>query len=926
MAAYPQTSAGSSDDIPFHLRFNQMYRLSMKRLSSLVTRAVAIVVMGCALTNIATAQKTRPKAPPRDTLTTAQREELRRVGRESREAQRQRVKSDTAARRALARAAEPTAFADSGAKNLLQRARQAREQQDSALRSYSATATQRISAGLGVRKVGLEKLMFRGDNVARIEWKRGTGVWVTPIGSRMVVPMADKVEGDGFTSAITIPYFPGKETLWLPDGGVAKTDINERDIIHPIARGAEAYYRYATGDSLNIKLGDGKEIHIRELRISARKPDWHLFVGSFWFDTESGQLVRAAYRLAVDIDIWALATDEEKADRVESVDVDKLRDSIGRATLDRPTYVKDSTNRASARAARAKNPNQDDTPGWVKASFRPAKAKLDAITVEYGLYQGRFWLPKANSATMSAQVGFMRMPINIDEKFTYESVDGDLTLPALPVSIAQNVRRDSVARANGRDSLESDIIISDNGSSTNGTVCVGGCKGMSDAQRDSVARSTLARARKNRDSSLTVAKSRADSLRIEGRFNARRDVQCQKDSVWTRTETRYDGALAMAYRMPCDERKLAQSKELPPAYASDEQMFDTKSRDDLLASLDLSLQPAWAPQFPKVRSGLDLLRYNRVEGLSIGAEATQTLGAGYTLRGVGRIGHADLHANAEVTLERSNGRRTAFVSVFHRLSAVNPEWGGALTLGPSLPALLYTRDEGFYYRNFGLEFGERREQRRGAFEWRLFVERQYTAGDSDVVNTFSVGGLFVTRKFRPNIQSEKSSFTGLAASWQQAYGSNPTGFRLTTTLRGEMATGTRQYAKASLEGVVTRPVGRLMASVSGSGGYSAGVVPAQHLWYLGGLKSVRGQIAGTQDGDAFWLTRTEVGLRNGFFRPVVFFDAGAAGSRKRFGDAGIQRGAGFGLSLFDGLIRIDISRGLFPTKRWRTDLYLEGPI
>ncbi|MEO7363587.1 MAG: hypothetical protein ABI120_24865 [Gemmatimonadaceae bacterium] len=896
----------------------------MKRISSLVTRAVAGIAMSLTLAQTVAAQ-TKPPTPPRDTLTAAQREEVRRVQREARDAQRERVRNDTTTRRALARAASPTAFADSGAKILLERARLAREQQDSALRSYSATATQRISAGLGVRKVGLEKLMFRGDNVARVEWKRGTGVWVTPIGSRMVVPMADKVEGDGFTSAITVPYFPGKETLWLPDGGVAKTDINERDIIHPIARGAEAYYRYATGGSLSIKLADGKEIRIRELRISARKPDWHLFVGSFWFDTESGQLVRAAYRLSVDIDIWALATDEEKADRVESADIDALRDSIGRATLDRPTYVRDSTNRARARKAGEKNPGNDDTPGWVKASFRPAKAKLDGITVEYGLYQGRFWLPKANSATMSAQVGFLRMPINIDEKFTYESVDGDLTLPTIPLPLAQSVRRDSIARATGGDTTGMGVVIAD-GSTNNGNVCVGNCRDMSSSQRDSVSRAGLQRARKGRDSSLTAARTRADSLRINGRFNARRDAQCSNDSTWTRIETRYDGALRMAYKMPCDDTKLANAKELPAAYASDEQLFDTQSRDDLLASLDLSLQPAWAPQHPQVRSGLDLLRYNRIEGLSVGVEATQTLGAGYSLRALGRLGHADLHPNGELTLERSNGRRTAFAGVFHRLMAVNPEWGGALTLGPSLPALLYTRDEGFYYRNYGVEFGERREQRRGALEWRLFVERQYSAGDSDVVNTFSIGGLFGDRKFRPNIQSERSSFTGLAATWQQAYGSNPMGFRLATTLRGEMATGTRQYAKASLEGVVTRPVGRFMASVSGSGGYSAGVVPSQRLWYLGGLKSVRGQIAGTQDGDALWLVRTEVGLRNGFIRPVVFFDAGAAGSRKRFGDASIQRGVGFGLSILDGLFRIDLSRGLFPTKRWRTDLYLEGPI
>jgi hypothetical protein len=39
-----------------------------------------------------------------------------------------------------------------------------------------------------------------------------------------------------------------------------------------------------------------------------------------------------------------------------------------------------------------------------------------------------------------------------------------------------------------------------------------------------------------------------------------------------------------------------------------------------------------------------------------------------------------------------------------------------------------------------------------------------------------------------------------------------------------------------------------------------------------------------------------------------------------------QRGAGFGFGFLDGLFRIDVARGLYPLKRWRTDLYLEAPL
>jgi hypothetical protein len=39
-----------------------------------------------------------------------------------------------------------------------------------------------------------------------------------------------------------------------------------------------------------------------------------------------------------------------------------------------------------------------------------------------------------------------------------------------------------------------------------------------------------------------------------------------------------------------------------------------------------------------------------------------------------------------------------------------------------------------------------------------------------------------------------------------------------------------------------------------------------------------------------------------------------------------QQGTGFGLGFLDGLVRVDIARGLYPNKKWRTDIYFEAPI
>lgn len=858
-----------------------------------------VAVIASTVPALAQSGKTPPPKPPvRDTLTSLERDQLREASRDARAIARRRLSGDSTVRKARADSAAATAFATPEARSILERARVARLQQDSALLAYKATTTQRISVGMGVRNIGMEKLMFRGDNVAQVAWRRDVGVWVNPIGSRMTVPMADRVDGN-MVDAVSIPYYPGRETLWFPSSefGVVKTDVDERDMIHPLARGAEYYYRYETGDSIDIKLPGGRTIKVRELRITARRPDWKLFVGSFWFDREGGQLVRAAYRMAVDMEIWDVAKTESKADAEENRETAVLRDSIAKARLAPELYAKDSANRA--RSAQNQSNGDDDVPKWVSGMFRPAKASLDAISVEYGLYQGRFWLPRANSATASAQVGFMRVPVRIDEKFVYDDVNGDFTLPNLPPPRTIVVLRDS---ANPATSIRDTIRLSER-EPASVSVSVGGNSRDTSAARNRV----------------------VDSVRAERGPRARVE-QCKTDSVWTRMDTRYEGALRIAYAMPCDEKKLTTAPELPAAYASDEDLFDTKSRDELLASLDLSLQPAFAPQWPTLHTGSDVIRYNRIEGLSVGVLATQTLGAGYTASALARIGHADWHANGELSLARSNGRRTVTGTVYHRLSAANPEWAGALTFGPSLPAFLYARDEGFYYRNMGFELGEKREQRRGSLDIKLFVERQWTAGDSDVVNTFSLGRAFSNKRFRPNMLTEPLSITGVAGAWTRAFGENPNGFRLNTVTRAEAGTGTFEYARGSVEGTVSRTVGRFSTALTGSAGSSFGDLPIQRHWYVGGLRTVRGQIAGTQAGNAFWLGRAEIGTRSGFFRPVGFFDVGWAGSRDAIGKTQPQRGAGIGFGLLDGLFRMDFSRGLYPNKRWRTDVYLGAPI
>src|SRR6476661_5469834 len=294
---------------------------------------------------------------------------------------------------------ESSAFRDPEARAILLLARSARMHQDSALQGYDATTYQRISAGFGFSKIGRERLAFRTESATRVRWRRGVGAYVDITGARTAFPIAGKngnAQIDGDISPI--PYYPGSETLWI-GGDAAKSAVNENDgVIHPLAEGAEAYYTYASGDSVTFRLPDGKSIRLRELKVRPREPKWNLAVGSLWFDMSGGQLVRAAYRMSVPMDIVAVANAD------------------------------DST-------------SFDDVPAWVKPLIFPMTAQVSAIGVEYGLYQGRFWLPRVQVAEGGAQVSMMRIPFKLEQKYNYGAVNSVAPLPPISVSTTDSTRR-----------------------------------------------------------------------------------------------------------------------------------------------------------------------------------------------------------------------------------------------------------------------------------------------------------------------------------------------------------------------------------------------------------------------------------------------------------------------------------------------------
>jgi hypothetical protein len=278
--------------------------------------------------------------------------------------------------------------------------------------------------------------------------------------------------------------------------------------------------------------------------------------------------------------------------------------------------------------------------------------------------------------------------------------------------------------------------------------------------------------------------------------------------------------------------------------------------------------------------------------------------------------------NVEISAKRSNLAKTISIGGYHRLVSAG-DWGNPLSFGSSFSALVFGKDEGFYYRASG---GEAKWTRGvdSKFEWRVFAENQNAA---PVRTQRSLAHRSSTDTFPPNIAAAPGLYVGSGMHIVHNHGLDPRGFRTFTDVRLESAVSDSFYTRGSAD--LTMSAGtplRTTIALTLSGGSSIGYLPPQRRWYLGGTHSVRGQDADTTyGGDTYALTRLEIARDHRTHRSSIFGDAGWAGSRDRLAlDNRLLTGVGYGESMFDGILRMDISRGLQPKRQWRFDVYLEA--
>ena len=540
----------------------------------------------------------------------------------------------------------------------------------------------------------------------------------------------------------------------------------------------------------------------------------------------------------------------------------------------------------------------DDVPGFLK----PIEGEIRYIAVEYGLWAQRWWLPRLVAMEGVARVGrFARFPLKISQRYGPFDVVGD-TAELGPAHL---------------DSLRAVDL----------------------AYRDSIA------------DVIAHAEDHPDALVAAGsRCNATDDVRC-----WCPL----DECFLVRVDMPEDTAALLTSEALPDHFLSDEEPLigaaELEEFGDRIAAI---APPPWQAQRPRLAAlwdGPGLLRYNRVEGLSAGARADVDFGRlrGY---GIARVGLASLEPAAELGLVRERYASHVTLAGYRRLTpiALNDR---SLGFGNSVNALLLGRDDGDYYYANGADLVIRPPEDVGAaWELRLFAEGQRSARRETDFSLATLGD----NDFRPNLAADHADQFGASIRLRHASGQDPRRLRWGAEAFLEGSTGTFDFARPTVTLRGTLPLLRALSlGLEGAAGGSAGDVPAQSLWLLGGPATLRGYDGSARAGDGFWRGRAELAFdgipfliideeeggrgsagaaedpaargrgpatrgRGSAVRLSLFTDIGWAGDRSEWRDGEPLWSVGAGFSALDGLIRFDVARALRSPTDWRVHLYLDG--
>lgn len=327
----------------------------------------------------------------------------------------------------------------------------------------------------------------------------------------------------------------------------------------------------------------------------------------------------------------------------------------------------------------------------------------------------------------------------------------------------------------------------------------------------------------------------------------------------------------------------------------------------------------------------ELIRYNRVEALGLGLAARWDIPrrAFWSLGGAIGFGLADLEPKGRLSARYdAPGERVDLAGYSELHVAASTLSDDKRAFGNALRAFFLGRDDADYYRASGAALT--------AGLWRGRVRGRAAVGVEDHASVrrhtqVAIPGIWDDSVFQPNPPAEEGTYwrgdletTLFLGDWTRP------------SHRGELRLGAEAGTGSSFDYLQPRvtikarlDLGRHAAmALRSRAGWTAGDVPAQRAWRLGGLETVRGYQHGVRQGDSYWTARLELTYRRPVLRPVAFADFGWAGDVEDWpsgsGRNDVIWSAGGGVSFLNGLFRSDL---VFPESGgpW-LELYFAGDL
>ncbi len=503
----------------------------------------------------------------------------------------------------------------------------------------------------------------------------------------------------------------------------------------------------------------------------------------------------------------------------------------------------------------------------VPGMFRPFEFDISMVVVEYSLWDFEYWLPSRIRMEGFARAGIVRVPGSYEQSYRILEVVG----------------------ADDPAGIEDAAIV-------------------------------------------------AERWRTDGVYGVFREElpeeppPAEADSVGSDVEPEDDVDPPPRYLLvPVNDEDLHTSDLLPPpiwdeapGFANEDQVEDF-FRD--LANLSVpdanpsQFRASWGPEIG------DLFRYNRAEGPSVGARAEwilETGGGPIGLEGSGWLGIGTWVPDARLGLSWESARHRLTLSGFHRVEEVDSR-ARSLSVGNSLMSLFFGRDDGDYYRSSGARLRwEPIGVRRGWYHVTLSAE-EHSALPNEV--DFSVAGLLGgdDMPFRPALEANNGTEFAAALGIEPWWASDPRRAQAGLEILLQGAEGDNRWFRARTVGRLAVPLfSDIRMGFELGGGRIWGDAPIQRNWFLGGNRTLRGYPGASAVGTSYARTRVELARELQAARVSVFWDAGWAGESADFDTGDALTSAGIGLSFLDGLLRLDLARGLRSPTGWRVELYLDS--